>query len=373
MPSASQIDDFLRRLAGMADNVPAAPVRQLELPLPNTIGVESPADYLRRMRAAHGVDDSYGPAARSAVNNSPDIPPLAAAAAPDLSLGSPLWHQMDKGARAYDNLLKGRTANLRNQNPDLVRIAQDNLNNANAAAARRAEPSGLSELATDAAVGAGLGAGAAYVASQPTPDTGVRAEATPADLAAESSPVPSVAATDADGIPLDEAKFTEMFKRQYLSREAKRQAKGGAPYKNMPSWAAEPKPGPAVKNMPSWAAEPQPGPAVKNMPYRSDSSAQGQAIIQDLNARRRKAGGEVPEAQDLMAEAERLIAEGNTQRNSPGYRPAQPQDPRARAQMLLQKLNADRMEAGGEVPHSQQVLAEVRRLQALGDQQRWGG
>jgi hypothetical protein len=41
--------------------------------------------------------------------------------------------------------------------------------------------------------------------------------------------------------------------------------------------------------------------------------------------------------------------------------------------VLLQQLNADRMEAGGEVPHSREVLQEVRRLQLLGDQQRWGG
>jgi hypothetical protein len=61
---------------------------------------------------------------------------------------------------------------------------------------------------------------------------------------------------------------------------------------------------------------------------------------------------------------------GNEQRNAPGYKPRNASNPREQAQILLQKLNADRMEAGGEVPHSQQVLAEVRRLQEMADQSR---
>jgi hypothetical protein len=264
-----------------------------------------------------------------------------------MSLGSPLWHQMDKGARAYDNLAKGRTANLRNQTPDFVRIAQRNINEANQAAqaSRAAEAARGSQLATAAKVAAPVAAvagGAAMLgrhAQKPTPST-------TADLAEESRPAPQVAATDKDGVPLDEQKFTEMFKRQYLAREEKRKAKGEGSY------------------------APKPAPAQSAAPAASPSD-QSKAILADLNARRRKAGGEVPEAKQMTAQADRLLAQGNQQRNAPGFKPAPMSNPREQAQALLQKLNADRMEAGGEVPHSQQVLAEVRRLQAMADEQDW--
>jgi hypothetical protein len=345
MANPAQIDDFLRRLAAQSGSMPAAPVRQLELPLPNTIGVESPADYLRRMQAVHGVDDSYGPAARSAVNNSPDIPPLAAAAAPDMSLGSPLWHQMDKGARAHDNLVKGRTANLRNQNPDLVRIAGDNIREGQALSARMATRNADQQaLLLDGAVAAGMGGAAAIAATRPMPSPApavaaegrpAPAQASTADLAAESRPVPSVPATATDGQQLTEDEFTETFKQQSQAREDKRAARGAGGY--------------------------------------ADPSDKAKAILDDLNARRRKAGGEVPEARQMEAEANRLLAESNQMRNAPGYKPKNASNPREQAQVLLQQLNADRMEAGGEVPHSREVLQEVRRLQLLGDQQRWGG
>lgn len=293
---------------------------------------------------------TYNPVETAARSMDSGVP-----AEPDFGLGSPLWHQMDKGARAFDNLRKGRTANLRNQNPDLVRIAQDNIREAGEAA--RPKPSSINgEVLTDAALMAGgvgaagaLGAaaysllpdttpvatGAAAPAPKPAPQPAAPKPSTTADLAAESRPVPKVAATDKDGVPTDEGKFTEMFKRQYQAREDKRQAQGKGGY--------------------------------------ASPSDKAKAILDDLNARRRKAGGEVPEAPQMIAEANRLLAEGNEQRNAPGYKPAPMSNPREQAQALLQKLNADRMAAGGEVPHSQKVLAEVRRLQALADSQRWGG
>jgi len=307
--------------------------------LPSTAGYRSTRDYLDSMGAVHGVDDRYGAAARLAVNNNTDIPPLAPQAAPDMDLGSDLWHQMDKSARGYENILKGRTGNLRNQNPDLARIAQQNIQGQNAAAATRraadSQPSAAMDLAMEIGVPAAIVGGGAYAASQlasPPEAPASAKESTTADLAAESRPAPQVAATNSDGTPTDEGKFTEMFKRQYQAREAKREAKGMGGY--------------------------------------ADPSDKATAILADLNARRRKAGREVPEAAQMMADANRLIAMGNEQRNAPGYTPRNSSDPREQAQILLQKLNADRMEAGGEVPHSQQVLAAVRRLQAMGDQQR---
>ena len=345
-----QMGDLVRRLvrSGMpedaavaaaraAQNAPAAPVRQMELPLPGDMGVEGNPEFLARMRDAHFVDDNYGSANRLNAGYSPDIPPRATPAAPDMELGSDLWHQMDKSARGYENILKGRTGNLRNQNPDLARIAQQNIQGQNAAAAARraadSQPSGAMDLAIDLAVPAAVAGAGAYAMSQLGKPPMNPAGATTADLAAESRPVPQVAATDEDGIPTDEAAFTDMFKRQYQAREDKRMAKGLGGY--------------------------------------ADPSDKAKAILEDLNARRKKAGREVPEAAQMEAEANSALALSNSQRNTPGYKPRNASDPREQAQMLLQKLNADRMEAGGEVPHSQQVLAEVRRLQAMGDQQRW--
>jgi len=115
------------------------------------------------------------------------------------------------------------------------------------------------------------------------------------------------------------------------------------------------------------AAESAPPPVVDGPP---DYSFQARELMDKLNAMRRKAGGEVPEAKAMMAEINRLLDLSNKQKNAPGYEPPMPTDYHGEAQRLLQKLNARRMEVGGEVPETNQVMAEVRRLQALGDQQR---
>lgn len=330
----------------MAGELIPAPLRGLPAPQQARLGTSAAVPS----GASQGVMGLPAPPQRRLTYNPVETAARAmdggVPAAPNMDLGSPLWGQMDKGARAYDNLAKGRTANLRNQNPDFVRIAQQNINSANQAAARaRQVAPGMSDAAkygtTAAATGAlGLGAYAllpdgspAPQASAPAPPASPPPPASTADLAEESRPAPKVAATDKDGVPLDEGKFTEMFKRQYTAREEKRQAAGAGGY--------------------------------------ASPSDKAKAILKDLNERRRKAGGEVPEAPQMVAEANRLLAESNKQRNAPGYKPGPMSNPREQAQALLQKLNADRMEAGGEVPHSQKVLAEVRRLQAMADQQDW--
>lgn len=267
-------------------------------------------------------------------------------AAPDMSLGSPLWHQADKSARAYDNLAKGRTANLRNQNPDFVRIAQANIADARSAAAARSGPGSMQksvkEIAVPAATAATLG-GAALLAPGPqrTPP-GDLTTGGEADLAEESRPVPKVAATDADGVPTDEAAFTDMFKRQYLAREAKREEQGKGGYANKPQPA------------------PQMGP-----------SDRAKAILRDLNERRRKAGREVPEAQQMIAEANKLLAQGDAIRNAPSYKPGPASNPREKATAIIQQLNAMRRAAGREVPQARQMLAEVARLHQMADAQDW--
>lgn len=231
--------------------------------------------------------------------------------APDFELGSPLWHQMDKGARAYDNLRRNRTPNLRNQDPQLTRIAGADIRNRNAdAAASRAAAAersqgmreGLGELGAAAAtVGIGAGLSSMYPSGE-TPAQGDMTDTSGTeDLAAESSPLPETPEAPAD------------------------------------------------------------------------YSFQARELMGKLNAMRRAAGGEVPEAKQMMAEINRLLEMSNQQKNAPSYKPPMPTDYHGEAQRLLQDLNARRMEAGGEVADTQKVMAEVRRLQAMGDKMRNGG
>jgi hypothetical protein len=131
--------------------------------------------------------------------------------------------------------------------------------------------------------------------------------------------------------------------------------------------AAESRPIPSVEPTPDEAPA-MPEPAAPEMP--PDYSFQARELMNQLNDMRRQAGGEVPEAPQMMAEINRLLGMSNQQRNAPGYQPTMPTDYHGQAQVLIQKLNAMRMEAGGEVPQAQQIMAEVRRLQAMGDQMR---
>ncbi len=344
MPTGrSNVDDLLRRLGLVLPDPSAAPPmprRSVELPIPARVGdiaVPPPA-------AVASIDD----AARAMDAGAP--------AAPDFDLGSDLWTQMSRSSRAHDNIARAQTGNLRNQ--DLARIAADNINESNAAARRAQQPTPIltdgrkDAMAAAGLVGAtGLAGTGAYMAGSAaldrtrTPDAITDTGGT-AELANESRPVPEVQPAPAPkpaakptkkemADNLSEQEFTDTFKQQYQARDRRMQEKGQGGY--------------------------------------ADPSARAKAILDDLNARRRKAGGEVPEAKQMIAEANSLLALSNQQRNAPGYKPRNASDPREQAQMLLQKLNADRMEAGGEVPHAAKVMAEVRRLQAEGDNMRWGG
>ncbi len=73
----------------------------------------------------------------------------------------------------------------------------------------------------------------------------------------------------------------------------------------------------------------------------------------------------------MMQEINRLMALSNQRRNAMTPQQAQgSSDPHVQAQALIAKLNDMRRQAGGEVPQAQQIMGEVRRLQALGDQRR---
>jgi hypothetical protein len=94
-------------------------------------------------------------------------------------------------------------------------------------------------------------------------------------------------------------------------------------------------------------------------------------LIDKLNAMRRAAGGEVPEAQEMMREIRRLQELGNQTRRATFV--AAPGDDASRyfqqAQGLLDQLNAE-YRTGSLTPNSpraRQVMAEVRQLQQAGD------
>lgn len=171
--------------------------------------------------------------------------------------------------------------------------------------------------------------------------------ATQMQMAPQSRPAPkppaappAAPAAAPAGMPAGEAAFTDQFKRQYLAREGKRADAGVGGY---------------------------------------DPRAQAQMLIEDLNNRRRRAGGEVPEAPQMIAQINELLAKSNQARNARTPQQAQaysaktPNDPHARAQALIADLNERRRAAGGEVPDAQRVMAEVSRLQVQGDQMRNSG
>ena len=233
---------------------------------------------------------------------------------PDMSHASPLHLEMQAAKRRYDNMRYNRTPNLRNQDPQLTRIAGDGIRTKNAARQDQMASDEAFSLGARQLAGAGAGGLAVFGAANMAPDMAFGPGDT-AGLAEESRPVPSVEAT-ADEAP----------------------------------------------------AMPEEAMAAPDMP--EDYSFQARELMDQLNAMRRQAGGEIPEAPQMMAEINRLLSMSNQRRNAPEYQPAMPTDYHGEAQRLIQKLNATNSEIGGMSPETPKIMAEVRRLQAMGDQMR---
>ena len=274
-------------------------------------------------------------------------PPPAPA---DMDLGGDLWSQMSQASNRNHAVLSGKQNNLRNQ--PFAPMAQDALQMQQAAPAVRAQQAAQSgQTGQDLAMMGGgvaaagvLGAGAYMVGQQAmkpgaqavpppqAPPAGLTDTGGTADLVAESRPAPVV---DSSGV--DESGFADKFKSQYNAREQKREAAGQGGY---------------------------------------DPRQQAEMLIGELNSRRQKAGREIPEAPQMMAQINALLAKSNEMRNSRSpqaaaqFAGANPQDPHAQAQSLIAKLNEMRSKAGREVPQAQQIMSEVRRLQAQGDEMR---
>ena len=120
------------------------------------------------------------------------------------------------------------------------------------------------------------------------------------------------------------------------------------------------------------AAESAPPPRVPVASGELTPREQAHELIAKLNLMRRNAGGEVPEAPAMQREINRLLAMSNQTMAaaSRGEVAMAGNDPHAQATRLLAQLNQMRREAGGEVPQAQQIMAEVARLNRLGDAQR---
>ena len=207
---ADEIADSAGMLARHAD----MPVRQMELKFDNlppvvkrgTVPEGQYADLVTQSLARQ-------PFVRQGLD-ALDVPD--ATSAPDFSLDSPLFNQMYKADRAYDNLLRGRSANLRHQpyNAPAGAALRDAAADAIRSMARDAQSEQLARMAALAGAG-GLGAmmatsdsnlrgpaeGAAAadepVAPEAAPlDTSYEPPvlgvpgSTTADLAAESRPLP---------------------------------------------------------------------------------------------------------------------------------------------------------------------------------------
>jgi hypothetical protein len=253
----------------------------------------------------------------------------------NMDLGTPLFDQMNKSAGAFDNVLKGRTANLRNQ--PFAKPAQAAIQEANARAAKMRAGMEASaergEVMKDVGTmggmvaGAGaLGAGALALTSQGTAPKMPAAPAAP--------PTPASPKKRVDPLFEDKGALTNTGGTAELANEAR------------------------------------PAPAVATS---TDPREQAQEMIKQLNAGHR--AGTITPAQDqqMRAEIDRLLALSNQKRNA--MTPQQSRgskDPHIQAQALIAQLNEMRaaQPGGGEVPQAGQMMAEIRRLQAMGDQQR---
>lgn len=211
--------------------------------------------------------------------------------------------------------------------------------------------------ATGALAGAGLvGSVADKVKKSYDPPPALDSTGGAADLADESRPVPVVEATAGRSTELPphdpeaEAKFTDTFKRQYTARENKRREQGAGGY---------------------------PKPAVPPAVPAPDPREQAYAMVEKLNGMYRQGlQPSSPQAQQMKAQINQLFAAADQQRNSRTPQQAQaaaadsPDDPHAQASAMLADLNARARAMGGTPPDMQKTLAEVRRLQALGDERR---
>ena len=120
------------------------------------------------------------------------------------------------------------------------------------------------------------------------------------------------------------------------------------------------------------AAETSPPPQIMTQePAPISPREQAQELMRDLNLRRREAGGEIPEAPAMMREIDRLMAMSNQTMAaaSRGEVATGGNDPHMQAARLMAQRN-EMLRRGMPTQQAQQMMAEIQRLQRLGDEQR---
>lgn len=120
------------------------------------------------------------------------------------------------------------------------------------------------------------------------------------------------------------------------------------------------------------AAETSPPPQIMTQePAPIRPREQAQELMRDLNLRRRAAGGEIPEAPAMMREIDRLMAMSNQTMAaaSRGEVATGGNDPHMQAARLMAQRN-EMLRRGMPTQQAQQMMAEITRLQRLGDEQR---
>lgn len=123
-----------------------------------------------------------------------------------------------------------------------------------------------------------------------------------------------------------------------------------------------------AKYMPPAAKAPAAAaPAAKPEMTADDYSAQAKKMLAELNARRRTAGGEVADAGKVNEQVNALLARANKMRNAPGYKPSAGDN----VTPMVQQLNADRARAGGEVANVGQRMQAINNASRNYDTSSW--
>ena len=322
--------DSLRRMAGRVDDVPARVTANVDPDVVRYLDDLSAQDNAFKTRFGFDPDKVYEPidgVAVAARRMDAGVP-----AQPNLGLESPLFPQMSRAQDAFDNLRKGRTSNLRNQ--PFAQPAGAAIRDAAADSIRAMQRDRMAERAMMVGGAAGAaGLGTMIAGSHNNMSDAVQASP-PAKPMAAPAPAAPMAAPQAPGLSPEEQAFADKFKSQIAGHEAR--------------------------------VEPA---------YEADRMAmQARQMLADLNARRRAAGGEVPDAAEVTAKADAMLAQANAIRNESTYRPlpqqgvrGQKAGSRQQAIAMIQALNADRQRAGGEVPDAPQREAAIRQLLAQAD------
>jgi hypothetical protein len=108
-------------------------------------------------------------------------------------------------------------------------------------------------------------------------------------------------------------------------------------------------------------------PAAKPAMTAEDYSSQAKRMLAELNARVRANGGVTSDYKQVSDQANALLDRANKMRNAPGYKPGANEQNIAQ----VQQLNADRARAGGEVANVGQRMQAINNASRNYDTASW--